>query len=274
MADSTATAATTTKPTIVLTHGIWHSPLTYSKFTTALQSAGYDVHVPFLPSCTGARPPTASLAEDTQLVRRLVEMLCDQGRTVIMVMHSYGGIVGCGALEGLDIQSRLQSSPGPGLNGSGGSGGVVHLVGLAAHLHPEGFGVLDLVREMGNEDLIPAAFDIAPDGSCLSGDARALLFGGVPDAEADALLRTLSRANFDCMEAKVAFAAWKHLPVTYVHTTTDMTLPAHYQQRILQKMERAGVKAEVVELETGHSPYVTKTDKVVQVIEEVAQKLA
>lgn len=265
MAYSTTTV-TTTKPTIVLVHGIWHSPLTYSKFTTALQSAGYEVYVPFLPSCTGARPPTASLPEDTQLVRRLVEMLCDQGRAVVMVMHSYGGVVGCGAVEGLDIQSRRFSAPNL-------QGGVVHLVAVAAHLHPRGFGILDLVREMGNEDLVPSVFDIAANGSCMSADPRTLLFEGMPKEEADALMRTLSRANLDCMESKAQFEAWKDLPVTYVHTTADMTFPPHYQKRVLEKMEKAGVKAEVVEMDTGHSPYVTKTDELVRVIDDVVKKI-
>ena len=198
-------------------------------------------------------------------MRRLVEMLCDQGQTIIMILHSYGGVVGCNALEGLDVKTRAAR---------GLKGGVAHLVAMAAHLHPRGFGILDLVLEMGNEDLIPAAFDIADDGSCMWRDARALLFADLPDEEADALMPTLSRANVDCMKSKVRFEAWRHIAVTYVHTTTDMTLPAHYQKQILAKMEKAGVQVEVVELETGHSPYLTKTDEVVKVVEEVAGKIA
>ena len=260
--------ANSTKPTpvtILLVHGIWHSPLTYAKLTTALQRAGHDVHAPFLPSCTGARPPTASLASDTQLIRRFAEQLADQGRAIVVVMHSYGGVVAAGALEGLDARSRAAR---------GLRGGVAHLVGLAAHLHPPGVGVLDLVREMGDESVIGAAIDVADDGSCMSTDARVLLFGDVADeGEAAALVRTLSPANFDCLEAKVRFAAWEHIPVTYVHTTRDMTLPARYQRRMLEKMARAGAEVEVVELETGHAPYVTKMEEVVQVIENVVNKV-
>ena len=257
--------ATFTKPSIVLVHGIWHSPLTYVKLSTALQRIGYDVHAPFLPSCTGARPPTASLPEDTQLVRRLVEILADQGRPIIMVMHSYGGVVGCNALEGLDIKSRASN---------GKTGGVAQLIGLAAHIHPKHFAILDIVREMGNEDLIPAAFDISDDGSCMSGDPRPLLFDGVPEEGADSLLLTLSRSNFNSLESKVQFEAWKHIPLTYVHTRQDITLPTHYQWRILAKMEKAGISAKVVELDTGHSPFVTRTEEVVKIVEDVARTVA
>lgn len=253
-----------TKPTIVLTHGIWHSPLTYAKLTNRLQSLGYELHAPFLPSCTGSRPPTASLKEDTQLVRRLLEMLTDQGKTIILVMHSYGGVVGCGAVQDLNVNTRKNQ---------GKDGGVAHLVGLAAHLHPKGFGVLDFVREMGNEDLIPLVFDIGADGSCFSGDAKTLLFGGLPVDEQETFMRTLSRANMQSMEDKVQYEGWRDVPLTYVHVTQDMTLPPHYQQRILEKLAERGVRAEVVTMETGHSPYLTMTEECVKVVEGVAKKV-
>lgn len=258
--------ATSKKPAIVLLHGIWHSPLTYDKLVSSLRNAGYDVHVPFFPSCSGARPPATGLPEDTQLARRLIEMLADQGRSIILLTHSYGGVVGCNAIEGLDIKSRASR---------GQAGGVAQFIGLAAHIHPKDFSVLDLVREMGNEDLIPLAFEIADDGSSMPAAGRASLFNGVPDKEAERLMLTLSRANFNgCLDSKVLFEGWKHVPLTYLHTLQDMTVPPHYQQRILEKIEKAGTKVDVVELDTGHSPFVTMTAEVVQVIENVAAKIA
>lgn len=254
-----------TKPTIVLLHGIWHSPLTYDKLTLALRSAGYDVHVPYLPSCTGARPPTAGLPEDTQLVRRLIEILADQGRTIFVVMHSYGGVVGCNAIEDLDIDTRASRSQ---------PGGVGHLIGLAAHIHPVNFSILDIVREMGNEDLIPLAFEIAEDGSSMPADGRASLFNGVSEEETERLMLTLSQSNFaGCLDSKVVSEGWKYVPLTYVKTAQDMTLPPHYQDRILEKITQAGVEVDVVELATGHSPFVTMVNEVVQVIRNVAQKI-
>ncbi len=79
------------KPTIVFIHGGWHIPNTYSKFTSSLRSAGYEVHLPRLPSMNETRPPNADLADDTALIRGYVESLVDAGRTVIAIMHSYDG---------------------------------------------------------------------------------------------------------------------------------------------------------------------------------------
>ena len=71
-----------TKPTIVLIHGGWHIPSTYSKFASSLRSVGYEVHVPRLPSMNETRPPNADLVDDTALIRGYVESLVDAGRTV------------------------------------------------------------------------------------------------------------------------------------------------------------------------------------------------
>ncbi|KAH8598871.1 Alpha/Beta hydrolase protein [Bisporella sp. PMI_857] len=64
------------KPTILLIHGSWHLPQTYSKLTTALVGAGYE--------------------------------LIDAGETIIAITHSYGGQVGSNALYGLQLGQRPQ----------------------------------------------------------------------------------------------------------------------------------------------------------------------
>lgn len=42
--------ADATKPVIVIVHGAWHVPASYDKLTKGLEAAGYEVHVPRLPS--------------------------------------------------------------------------------------------------------------------------------------------------------------------------------------------------------------------------------
>lgn len=38
------------KPTLVIVHGGWHIPESYEKLVGALETAGYEVHCPRLPS--------------------------------------------------------------------------------------------------------------------------------------------------------------------------------------------------------------------------------
>jgi hypothetical protein len=83
-------------------------PESYSKLTHALESVGYEVHVPRLPSMNEERPPTADLATDTAVIRSYVENLVQNGRTVAVILYSYGGQVGTNALVGLGKRERGQ----------------------------------------------------------------------------------------------------------------------------------------------------------------------
>ena len=178
-----------TKPTLVLTHGGWHIPSTYSKLSSSLRSAGYEVHVPRLPSMNETRPPNAGLADDTVLVRGYVESLVDAGRTVIAIMQSYGGQVGTNALHGLGLKTRTQHAEGL-------SGGVAHLTYMCAFAMPEGGSMVGKVQEFGHEHLLPLAFDFADDDSCLNRDPKTLLVGpGIDDAEAEMYVSSLVRWN-------------------------------------------------------------------------------
>lgn len=154
-----------TKPTLVLIHGGWHIPSTYFKFTSSLRSAGYEVHVPRLPSINVTRPPNADLADNTALVRGYVESLVNAGRTVIAIMHSYGGQVGTNALHGLGLKNRTQHAEGL-------SGGVAQLIYMCAFALPEDGSMVGKVKEFGHEHLLPLAFDFADDNSCVNRDPK------------------------------------------------------------------------------------------------------
>jgi pimeloyl-ACP methyl ester carboxylesterase len=117
------------KPTFVLLHGAWHTPKCWTLLTTHLTKAGYEAIAPALPS-SGSNPPTPDWSADISLIRNTVSDLVDQGRDVVVVMHSFSGMTGGTALQGLGKEERLQE---------GKSGGVVRLVYVVAFLVPEGF---------------------------------------------------------------------------------------------------------------------------------------
>ena len=93
------------KPTLLLIQDGWHVPSTYSKPTDSLQNASFEVHIPRLPSMNENRPLNADLNTDTQLIRDYASSLIDAGRTVIVIIQSYGGQVGTNALCGLGTKS-------------------------------------------------------------------------------------------------------------------------------------------------------------------------
>jgi pimeloyl-ACP methyl ester carboxylesterase len=253
-----------TKPAIVVIHGGCHVPDSYNDLKVALEAAGYDVYVPRLPSINGSRPPDADLSDDTKLVRSLVKGLLDEGRDVVALMHSYGGQVGSNALYGLGLESR---------SAQGLEGGVSHLIYMTAHALPEGLAMIDKVREFGDLHLMSMAFDFAEDGSCLGRDMAKLVVGpGRTEAETEAYVRFLSRWNGRCMYQPIEHAAWREIPVSYIHTTSDMAVPLRYQRHYVQNMEKEGREVQTFELATGHCPNFTATQELANIVEKIASK--
>lgn len=252
------------KPTIILIHGGWHIPSTYSKFTNSLKSAGYEVHVPRLPSMNEARPPNTDLTTDTEMIRGYVESLVDAGRSIIAIMHSYGGQVGTNALYGLGLKSCSR-------RGESLSGGVIHLIYMCAFALPEGGSMVGKVKEFGHEHLLPLAFDFAPDDSCVDRDPKTLLIGpGADDVELEAYVASLVRWNGKSMYQAITHCAWRDIPVTYVYTSRDMTVPLDYQKSMVERIRAEGQTVHTVELATGHCPNLTMTQEVVDIVTNVA----
>ncbi|KAK8069448.1 hypothetical protein PG994_006064 [Apiospora phragmitis] len=68
-------------------------------------------------------PPNSDLATDTRTVRSYVQSLIEAGRSVIAMLHSYGGQVGTNALIGLGLEARAKE---------GLKGGVSYLIYMCA----------------------------------------------------------------------------------------------------------------------------------------------
>ncbi|KAI6083041.1 Alpha/beta hydrolase fold-1 [Hypoxylon rubiginosum] len=251
------------KPTLILIHGAWHTPNTYSKFTTALKLAGYEVHVPALPSMNQARPPNADLYTDTALIRSYVESLIDAGRTVVAIMHSYGGMVGTNALCGLGVEQR---------SALGLAGGVSHLIYICGFALAEGQSIMTVIKNLDDEDRVRNSLAIEDDGTSVYPDPRGRLIGedvaGASEAEIEQYVLTLGRWNAAATCQELAGCAWKEIPVSYIHATQDLPVPMVWQKDMVEKMRAQGREVQAVELNTGHCPNLTMTEAVVAEIEK------
>ena len=257
----------TSKQTVLIIGGGWHPPKSYNKLVTSLETSGFDVHVPRHPSLNGIRPPNAGLSTDSTHIRSYVEDLLKNGREVIVLMHSYGGQVGTNSLHGLGLKDRAKS---------GLKGGVSNLIYMTACALSEGKAMIEMVKHHGHEELMPLAFDIAEDMSCVNRDPKTLLIGvdsGLPEQEVEDQISTLVRWNAGCMYEPLTTdrAAWRDIPVTYIYTTKDMTVPIFYQTWLVEGMKKEGVQVQTATLETGHSPNLTAADEVTEIVAKVAR---
>lgn len=186
------------------------------------------------------------------------------GRDIVAIMHSYGGQVGSNALVGLGREARAKQ---------GLPGGVSHLVYLAAFAMPEGTAMMDKVKEFGQMDLVPVAFNFAEDDTCLNNDPRTLLVGPseVSDDEVDKYLATFVRWNGKAMYQPIHNSAWREIPVAYIHCTNDMTVPLDYQRSFVEGMEKAGRPVQTFDLATGHCPNLTATAGIVDAVNKIVE---
>ncbi|KAF2033217.1 hypothetical protein EK21DRAFT_98491 [Setomelanomma holmii] len=235
--------------------------LGYDKLTSLLQQSVFEVHVPNLPSVDRSRPPTADLKSDTAHVRSVAGDLMNIGHTLTVLMHSYGGQIGTNALSSISLSQRTQSSL---------PGGISHLIYMGAHINPSGRSTIDNVRHFNHEHLMPLAFDFALDMTVLSRDPKMLFIGetNLPDAEVDEYLSTLQVWIGQGMHQPItaAVAAWREIPVTYIHTTEDMTVPYEYQKYFVGGVEKEGVSVQTCVVESGHCANFTAAEDVADVV--------
>jgi pimeloyl-ACP methyl ester carboxylesterase len=121
---------TSTKPTIVWVPGAWHIPSHYKLTTDILSKLGYKVVVVRLPSTRQTAPYPKDSGMDVGAVASAILTELDERNEIIVVMHSYGGLVGSDAVQGLSKNDREKK---------GLEGGVTKLVYLTSMAFPEGW---------------------------------------------------------------------------------------------------------------------------------------
>ena len=124
-----AGASDNTKPLLIIVPGAWHSPAHYTELITYMSKEGYEVICQRNPSCDSVDPNAHTAATDAAAIRELILAQIDEGRDVVVAMHSYGGCPGGASAKGLSKAER-QAARKP--------GGVVGLIFICAFIAKEG----------------------------------------------------------------------------------------------------------------------------------------
>jgi pimeloyl-ACP methyl ester carboxylesterase len=196
-----------------------------------LRDRGVTSVAPLLPSCGeagvagGADGP--GLPEDVAAVRQVLE---DGHDPTIVVAHSYGGIVTAEAAAGI--------------------GSVRHLLLVSSYLPEIGQSLADFGDEA------PAPFlDVDPGAGTFT--VRPELFADTFLQDCDAEIQAqatdhLARQSVNVIGHPVHAAAWQQVPSTYLVCSQDRGTSAKRQREYAR---RAGA---VIELETGHHPFLSQ----------------
>ena len=124
------------KPTIVFVPGAFHTSAHFEPISALLNQASFPTTTVEIP--TTARAKTASYRDDVYAIRFVLDKLVEEdGREVMLALHSYAGVPGCQTVSGLERSKR---------KAEGKSGGVVHVLFIAALLVEQGRGMADALE--------------------------------------------------------------------------------------------------------------------------------
>lgn len=233
-ATETLSAALTSTKNVVLVHGGFVDGSGWQGVYNALKAKGFNVTI--------VQNPTLSLADDVAVTRRAI---AQQNGPVILVGHSYGGVV----VSEAGIDEKVKS-----------------VVYIAAFAPDEGESVSSLIANP------PAGAAVAPilppvDGFLFLDRAQfAASFAADVDPEtADFMSDSQVPWGVEALTGAVTVPAWKHKPSYYLVAADDRMIPPSAQRMMA---ERAG--ATVIEVAGSHAVYVSKPEAVAMLIEEAA----
>ena len=134
------------KPSIVIFPGSFSVPEQFKGLADILRSNGYETIVGALQSAGRRDPlPAASLYDDAANFSEIITKLADEGKDIVLLPHSYGGMVANESAKGL-LKSERAANGKP--------GGIVRIVYISAVVPLEGNSTADLAVELSLDDFI------------------------------------------------------------------------------------------------------------------------
>ena len=227
--------AATALKAIVLVHGGFVDGSGWEDVYKILKKDGYDVSI--------VQNSTVSLADDVAATRRVID---DQTKPVILVGHSYGGVV---------------------VTEAGNNPKVAGLVYIAAFAPDAGESVSTLIANPAPGAPVPPI--LPPQDGYLFLDKAKFAESFAADVEkgkAEFMANSQVPWGVDALGGAVSTPAWKAKPSWYLVATDDRMIPPPAQRSMSQ---RAG--STVVEVKGSHAVYVSQPAAVAALIEKAAR---
>ncbi len=231
-------STTKANPSILLIHGGFVDGSGWHQVYTMLRAQGLDVSI--------VQNPTASLAEDVAFTKRLIAA---QSGKVILVGHSYGGVV---------------------ITEAGNDPRVAGLVYITAFAPDAGESVAKLIANPPPGAPVPPILPPEEGFLMLERGKFAEAFAADVDAElADFMAASQVPWGVTALTGEVSQPAWKTKPSWYLVVGDDKMIPPPAQRAMAER-----AKATVRETSGSHAVYVSRPSDVARLIAEAAEVIA
>jgi len=225
------------KPVIVFVPGAWHTPHGFHLVVAELQAAGYETKGVTLAS-VGASPPIKDFQPDVKAIQDVLKPLVDEGKDILLVVHSYGGVIGSQAVQGFAKSEREKE---------GKKGGVSHMFFCCAFALPEGVSLMDALdgKDLPWWDINDARTSLMPINPI------DIFYGDVKEPEQ--YVKMLQPHSYGTLSSKITYPGWKYIPSTYLVCEKDNAIPLHAQKGMIEGAQQAGANMKVETVDASHS---------------------
>ncbi|PYH92402.1 alpha/beta-hydrolase [Aspergillus ellipticus CBS 707.79] len=267
---------------VVIVHGSYHSPAPFEPLISQLAVRGIDAHCPHRPTCDLRRlnvgdvnnpdfdrdPPVGGYptdSEDVDVVVQVLDKLINQdGKRVLLMAHSSGGWVATQAAI-----PELQAKP---RQADGKTGGIIGIFYLGAFVVPVGESIASFFQPKDGSFVTPPFMEFHKHGAAGLGtivNAPQYLFNDIDPESAAKWAATLTASPI--MPTVLTNDAYSSVPCAYLVLDNDLTLPKEYQEGMIAIQGQRGNSFTVYHAPSGHSPYLSWTDGLVDKAIEFAE---
>ena len=276
------------KPSILLIPGSFALPEFYDPVLNAVAAKGYEIRALHLPSVglkTGPRegsPPT--MYDDAAFIAKEAETLADEGKDVVLVAHSYGGVPVTESTKGLGKEERQKQ---------GKKGGIVSLAYMTCLVPAVGMTAMGVLADVPEAQRNNLPIDVRPASIVLQilpltlsqekgwmyhssiSESAALTFSDLPKEEGEDWAKKFVQHSAISFAGELRHGGYRDIPVSYLFCEEDLVIPPDNQRAGIDLIEKeSGKKVDVTSIRAGHAPPVSEPQKVVDWILDVAGKAA
>ncbi|KAI0870486.1 hypothetical protein GGS24DRAFT_504694 [Hypoxylon argillaceum] len=234
----------------------------YEPLRQALASKGYDTVCRSPPSVSLPHGDTDLEADATFVHDQVLLPLIQEGKEVVVLMHSFAGVYGACGTKGLAKSVR---------SAAGQHGGVIALVFLASPCVPSGATTLGL---MGiGEELLPWVVLDKSTGLLTVPDPTPLLFHKLPANEASKWAAKMKHQAIKPMQSVVQYAPFEDDAyighIAYIRCRDDQMVHPPAQTKFIAV---SGIQV-TAELPTSHMPWLEDADLTAETIIAMTRKV-